>query len=71
MKMRPTRRLLHDKAGTCHNAKTGVDALWPTDQRRTCRLVRCPPMHREWKKAPGVPGLQGWVIQPSRDQGAL
>ena len=30
---------------------------WPTDQRMACRLVRCSPIHREAKKAPGVPGL--------------
>jgi hypothetical protein len=31
-------------------------APWPIDQRRTCRLVRYPPIHKEYKESPGRAG---------------
>src|SRR5262249_36099063 len=55
---RPDPPLSNRRAGTCHDA-TGVVRHDHLTNAMACRLVRCPPIHRETKKAPAVPGLEG------------
>ena len=58
---RPDPPLSNRRAGTCHDA-TGVVRHDHLTNAMACRLVRCPPIHRETKKAPGVPGLSRSLI---------
>jgi hypothetical protein len=55
------------RAGTCHDPPGGRS--WQTDQPRTCRPVRCPPIDEDSRKAPVVrPGL---VQTRKRPEGSL
>jgi hypothetical protein len=46
----PTRRCEARRAGTCHDPLGGRS--WPTDQRRSCRLVRCAHRHTDRQRKP-------------------
>src|SRR5262249_11561311 len=54
----PTRLVVRRKADglvICPEWSAGADDQ--LTNAGACRLVRCPSMHKETKKAPGVPGL--------------
>ena len=43
---------------------------WSTDQRRTCCLVRCLPMHSEYKESPGRAGAFKEFVDEDASRGA-
>src|SRR5262249_46827691 len=47
------------RVGTCHNAVL-LAASGPTDQRMACPLVRCLPVHSEYKESPGRAGASSF-----------
>jgi hypothetical protein len=64
----------HEAARVHHAARScgaGDSDEAPTDQRRTCRLVRYPPIHNEMKEGPGGEAGAFKETSQSRDQAAL